>query len=191
MKKLLFALLLLPLVFSCNNVGSNNGTETLDSVYVGQLTDSSSEAIRFLDPLVDKYPNYKDNSIAQESVKEELDKYFTSCEGKPFPFINGMEIVFSDIKSINGEETVVLFTSDPYGHYSQKWDLAFSLEFLMPKVDAAKLNTSDRFTITGTLKKWNKYGTPYSFDVGYSFYLGTFVMGDVKLTKTFDSEQIK
>ena len=43
----------------------------------------------------------------------------------------------------------------------------------------------------GTLKKWNKYGTPYSFDVGYSFYLGTFVMGDVKLTKTFDSEQIK
>ena len=188
MRKLLLAVFFLPLLFSCNNVGVNNGTSTIDSAYVGQLTDSSSEAIRFLDPLVEKYPNYKDNSIAQESVYDELNKYFTSCEGKPFPFINGMTLVFNKIKSVNGDKAVVLFITDPYAHYSQKWDVAFSVEFEISKEEAGKLNTHDWFTLKGTLKKWNKFGTPYSFEIGSCFYLGTFVMDNVELEKTFSSD---
>ena len=183
MRKLLFAVLIVPFIFSCTNVGTSTGngdTETLDSASIYDVMNNKSEAKLYFDSLVNKYPNYKENSIAQESIVKEIDEYLTPYEGKQFNIFKDFLVEFSRILRVNGDKATVEFRNlTSTGGNGSDWLLSYSVEFETSKEEASKFASKDLYYVTGKLKKWNKY----SLGVTYSIDLGTFVMEDVQLKK--------
>lgn len=184
MKKVLAFIVLLPLLVACTN-GTTTGQPTSQDSAVVHMADPSSEAEKLFEPLVEKYPNYKRNEIAQEEMAKPIEEYFDSCVGKPFTFLDGLFVEFEEIASIDGDNTTVWFITPTCSNYGgDKWDCAFRLLVEMPKDEAAKL-ASGIYHVNGTLKKWDKNGrfTGTGFHVSSTIWLGTFVITDANVTK--------
>ena len=95
MKKVLAFMMLVPILIACTNGNTTISQQAQDSVAVTERY--TGEAAKILDPLVKKYPNFKDNEIVQEEMAKSLEEYFTSQIGKPFPFISDLTVKFEEI----------------------------------------------------------------------------------------------
>ena len=205
---------MLPFVFICINGCTNNNSSSAISKSNNQLSDSGGEpgiptptyipdpgggvyvssgdsiilipieASNNLEPLIRKYPNYKENSVAREYLDQEIRNYFRPFSGKQFPFIEGFPLVFKDTESLYNinDKVRVVFTNDPESYFSKKWNLHFAVFFDMSKVEASKLNSNARYFLSGRLVQWQVYATHCSFNLRRSISLGTFSMDDVTLT---------
>lgn len=182
MKKVLAFMMLVPILIACTNGNTTISQQAQDSVAVTERY--TGEAAKILDPLVKKYPNFKDNEIVQEEMAKSLEEYFTSQIGKPFPFISDLTVKFEEIDQVNGETTMVWFTTPDMYSYNSKWDLGFRLLVEMTKAEASTLS-SDYYNVKGTLKQWDKKGrfTGTGFHVSSTIWLGTFVISDATVTK--------
>lgn len=182
MKKVLAFMVLLPLLAACTN-GTTTGQPTSKDSAVVHMAEPTTEAGKLFEPLVEKFPNYKSNEIAQEEMAKPIEEYFDSCVGKPFTFINDLMVKFEEIDQVNGETATVWFMTPDVG-YGESWDCAFRLLVEMPKAEAAKL-ASGFYHVKGTLKKWDKNGRFFGtgFHVSSTIWLGTFVITDATVTK--------
>lgn len=175
MKKLLISLCaLLPLLCGCAG-GSPNPEATSEydirEARVGDYQFVESESQKEIYPLLQKYPNYKENSIAQEELAKELDAYFSQFIGEPFPFIEDFYIDFEEVDSTAGDLALVWFDTDPY----MSPTFMFRLLVAMPKQQAATLKRGT-YKVSGTLQKWDKKGrfTGTGFHIDSTIWLGTF-----------------
>ena len=183
-KVLAFIMVLLPLA-ACTNNTSSQQPASQDSVVAHVDETPLSEAAKLFNPLVEKYPNYKNNEIAQEEMAKSLEEYFNSFVGKSFTFINNLPMQFEEIDQVKGEKATVWFKVPDYSGYGgDKWDIAFRLLVETTKEEAATLS-SGRYIVNGTLKKWDKKGrfTGTGFHVSSTIWLGTFVISDATITK--------
>ena len=186
MRKVL-AFLLAPMLLACSNGTTTTQPTSQDSAvaYIDEITEPNSEARKLIDPLVEKYPNYQDNEIAQEEMAKPIEQYFDSCVGKPFTFINDLVVEFEEIDQVKGDIATVWFKTPDFSSYGgEKWDIIFRLLVEMPKAEAGAL-ASGRYLVNGTLKKWDKYGrfSGTGFHVSSTIWLGTFVITDATIKK--------
>ena len=165
------------LMLSCVNGNINGNNEQLDSVAVTATANPSSLAVvRIVDPIVEKYPNYKENSIAQESLVKELnDSLKKHVEiGKPCDLLEGLPLEFVQVAPNGAKEAVVEF-KEPYSPYSDKWDASITVYCTMDKEQASKLSRGE-YILKGVLQDWKP-------DVGlYSLSLGEFLIKDAQAT---------
>lgn len=170
---------------ACVNVTSEQSNEQTATSHIDEVDAPKNEASRLLDPLVEKYPNYKDNEIAQGEMAKSLEEYFSSCVGKPFDFISNLPVQFEEIDQVNGEKATAWFKVPDYSSYGgDKWDLGFRLLVEMTKDEASTLS-SGRYLVKGILKKWDRNGrfTGTGFHVSSTIWLGTFIITDATITK--------
>ena len=184
MHNVLAFLILVPMLIACTNGTSQQATSQDSAVaHVDVVEQPTSEARKLFDPLVEKYPNYKSNEIAQAEMSKSIEEYFTSLIGKPFTFLNDLPVEFEEIDQFNGDTATVWFKTPDYSSYGgDKWDIVFRLLVETSKDEAAKL-ASGRYHVNGTLKKWDKKGrfTGTGFLVSSTIWLGTFVITDANI----------
>lgn len=168
------------LITSCVNgstSGQNTTTETVDSALVTATDDPSSLAIsKIIDPLVEKYPNYKDNSIAMESLTKELNESLKKNIdiGKPCAFLEELPLEFVDVASNGNKEAIVKFQA-PFFPFSEKWDVSIIVYCTMDKEQASKLSRGE-YTLKGSVKDWQPDLSSYSIN------LGKFLIEDAQAT---------
>lgn len=170
---------------ACVNGTSEQSNDQTATTHIDEVDAPRSEAAKLLDPLVKKYPNFKDNEIAKEEMAKALEEYFSSCVGKPFDFISNLPVQFEEIDQVNGERATAWFKVPDYSSYGgDKWDLGFRLHVEMTKEEAAALS-SGSYMVKGILKKWDRNGrfTGTGFHVSSTIWLGTFIITDATITK--------
>ena len=175
------------MLIACTNGSTSTKASNQDSAiaHVDEVEQPTSEAHKLFDPLVEKYPNYKSNEIAQTEMAKPIEEYFASHVDKPFTFLNDLPVQFEEIDQVDGEKATVWFKTPDYSSYGGgKWDIAFRLLVETTKDEAAKL-ASGRYHVNGTLKKWDKNGrfTGTGFHVSSTIWLGTFIITDATITK--------
>ena len=164
------------LMMSCVNGNTNGSNEQIDSVAVTATANPSSLAfVKIVDPLVEKYPNYSENSIAKETLDKELAEILKQYVGNASDTLfKGFPLEFDDVAPNGDKEAVVRFkqTSFPY---SDKWDAIITVYCTMDKEEAAKLSNKE-YTVTGTIQDWKPD------DSAYSINLGKFLIKDAHAT---------
>lgn len=176
MKKILLFVSMIVLLATCN---SNSDSTNDESTQVDNLT----EMTKFLTPIIDEYPNYVENKIANDSVSIRIIRHIKSCVGQEFTLIHDTPLDFLQVGTVKGDSAEVWFM--PFFEIGRRDDNLhpnFLVCVTMPSEKASKMSHGI-YCVTGKLKEWDLSGRYRGRGLTISdvFDFGNFIMTDAKV----------
>lgn len=151
------------------------------------------EVVRYVDSLVEMYPNYRSNEIAESAILDSISSHYRPI-GQLASDLNGVDFKFVRlIENQNDGSYSALFVSDgcmsnidnPNGN--PKYLITDIHIRVLGKVDsetAATLDGNARYNIGGILHEWDAEDVFFvTHKIGDSFDFGTYILDEMTIKK--------
>lgn len=156
-------------------------------VSCGKFTGDKAPVVEYVNRLIEQYPNYRSNEIAEASLLDSIANYNHTIKD-----LDGVEFQFEKlIENPQTGEMSAIFTSsgcvsdidNPNG--DPKYLITEINIRVLGKVDkdlAAKLDSNIKYEITGVLRAWDDKDIFYvTHSIGPSVDFGTYILDDMSV----------
>lgn len=167
---------MIAILTSCNSATDTSNEESIQEDNLNGLT-------KALAPILDEFPNYCDNEIANDSVRFRIIDYFRSCVGHEFNVIYDVPLDFHMVGKVKGDSAEVWFKPfQEIGNHDDNIHPSFLVRVTMSNEKAIKFSHGI-YRVTGTLQEWDAAGKymGHGLDVSQLMNLGNFIMTDAKV----------
>lgn len=145
----------------------------------------------YIDRLVEEYPNFASNEIAERAVEDSIRNLANSYVGRNPEILNGVEFKFEELFE-NNDTTSALFSAvscmsqidDKSG--AHKYIITPIEILILGRVDsqtAGKLDRNRRYHIGGILHAWDETDRFLASHITpKSLFLGTYILNNMNIT---------
>lgn len=155
---------------------------------------AKAPAEEWAERIMEKYPNYVSNQLAQEAVQDSIKQYSTSFVGKQAALFKDIEFSFNKVIGSENDTTTVFLVGRGFAEIENsaegnKYVIASIIFNVLGNVStefATSLNSGDKYSISGIVKEVDLEDLMLKNQATITpddFYMGTFFIDDMKITK--------
>jgi hypothetical protein len=142
--------------------------------------------------LMTQYPNFKSNDITKSIVNDSIDQYVNTFVGKEAKLFEGVPFNFVRVEGTSNDSTTIQLKGSVLAEIESNADggkyvmtgLCFLVLGNVPTDIAATLNTSDKYTVSGTVREIDTKDTLFKAMATYTHndtFMGAFFIDNLKI----------